>query len=98
MVLALAIGDIGVPLGSQGIPQKLKELLQPGKIHQVICTGNLCDEVRHMLNVSLSLSLAERIGLLLVLVFPFNPTTSDTHRVCDIRDTGNDGLPKDSFQ
>ncbi|WPT18178.1 Vacuolar protein sorting-associated protein 29 [Picochlorum sp. SENEW3] len=44
MVLALAIGDIGVPLGSQGIPQKLKELLQPGKIHQVICTGNLCDE------------------------------------------------------
>lgn len=55
MVLALAIGDIGVPLGSQGIPQKLKELLQPGKIHQVICTGNLCDEVRHNLNVSLSL-------------------------------------------
>lgn len=91
MVLALAIGDIGVPLGSQGIPQKLKELLQPGKIHQVICTGNLCDEVR-----LLKVSQADRIGLLLVLVFLSNPT-SDTQRVCETHHAGNDGLLKDSI-
>lgn len=91
MVLALAIGDIGVPLGSQGIPQKLKELLQPGKIHQVICTGNLCDEVR-----LLKVSQAQRIGLLLVLVFLSNPT-SDTQRVCETHHAGNDGLLKDSI-
>ncbi len=86
MVLALAIGDIGVPVGSQGIPQKLKELLQPGKIHQVICTGNLCDEVR------VCTYQAERIELLLVFVLWFNPDI-DSHFVCDTNLSGDDGLP-----
>eukprot|EP00890_Picochlorum_soloecismus_P001829 jgi/Picsp_1/2647/NSC_00877-R1_vacuolar protein sorting 29 protein len=44
MVLVLSIGDANVPFRSSAIPQKLRALLQPGKIHQILCTGNICDQ------------------------------------------------------
>eukprot|EP00775_Hariotina_reticulata_P007975 gene7975-8173_t len=42
MVLVLCIGDLHIPHRTTDIPQKFKELLKPGKIHQILCTGNLC--------------------------------------------------------
>lgn len=45
MVLVLCIGDIHVPHRAIDLPGKFKSLLQPGKIHAVLCTGNLCSEV-----------------------------------------------------
>jgi len=42
MVLVLCIGDFHVPHRSTDLPQRFKELLQPGKIHHILCTGNLC--------------------------------------------------------
>lgn len=45
MVLVLCIGDLNIPYSSAEVPGKLKALLQPGKIHQILCTGNLCDQV-----------------------------------------------------
>jgi hypothetical protein len=46
MVLVLCIGDLHIPHRTADIPQKFKELLKPGKIHQILCTGNLCCKVR----------------------------------------------------
>jgi len=42
MVLVLVIGDMHVPSRAHQIPAKFKALLVPGKIHTVLCTGNLC--------------------------------------------------------
>ena len=47
MVLVLCIGDFHVPHRSTDLPQRFKELLQPGKIHHILCTGNLCCRVQH---------------------------------------------------
>jgi len=41
-ILALVIGDFHIPDRSSGIPTQFKELLAPGKVQRVICTGNLC--------------------------------------------------------
>lgn len=41
MVLALVIGDLHIPHRAIDIPPKFKLLLTPGKIQQVLCTGNL---------------------------------------------------------
>eukprot|EP00879_Flechtneria_rotunda_P007509 GHRR01007878.1.p1 GENE.GHRR01007878.1~~GHRR01007878.1.p1 ORF type:complete len:191 (+),score=42.33 GHRR01007878.1:143-715(+) len=41
MVLVLCIGDLHIPHRTADIPQKFRELLKPGKIHQILCTGNL---------------------------------------------------------
>jgi vacuolar protein sorting-associated protein 29 len=46
MVLVLCIGDIHIPHRATDIPAKFRELLKPGKIHQILCTGNLCSKVR----------------------------------------------------
>jgi vacuolar protein sorting-associated protein 29 len=46
MVLVLCIGDLHIPHRTTDIPAKFKELLKPGKIHQILCTGNLCTKVR----------------------------------------------------
>ncbi|KAI8060148.1 vacuolar protein sorting-associated protein 29-like protein [Gongronella butleri] len=43
MVLALVIGDLHIPHRAHDLPLKFKKLLVPGKIQQIICTGNLCD-------------------------------------------------------
>ncbi|WIA38202.1 hypothetical protein OEZ86_001550 [Tetradesmus obliquus] len=44
MVLVLCIGDIHIPHRATDIPAKFRELLKPGKIHHVLCTGNLCSK------------------------------------------------------
>eukprot|EP00887_Chlorella_sp_A99_P003322 scaffold26.g3322.t1 len=44
MVLVLAIGDLHIPHRASDLPAKFRALLVPGKIHHVICTGNLCTE------------------------------------------------------
>lgn len=44
MVLVLVIGDLHIPHRIHDLPQKFKKLLVPGKIQQIICTGNVCDK------------------------------------------------------
>lgn len=43
MVLVLVIGDLHIPHRIHDLPAKFKKLLVPGKIQQILCTGNLCD-------------------------------------------------------
>ncbi|KZS97469.1 Metallo-dependent phosphatase [Sistotremastrum niveocremeum HHB9708] len=44
MVLVLVIGDLHIPYRVHDLPAKFKKLLVPGKIQQIICTGNVCDK------------------------------------------------------
>ncbi|KAI3657551.1 hypothetical protein MP638_000277 [Amoeboaphelidium occidentale] len=44
MVLVLLVGDFFIPFRSIEVPKKFKKLLVPGKIQQVLCTGNLCNK------------------------------------------------------
>ena len=44
MVLVLVIGDLHIPHRTYDLPAKFKKLLVPGKIQQIICTGNVCDK------------------------------------------------------
>ncbi|KAJ1563393.1 hypothetical protein HK405_002196, partial [Cladochytrium tenue] len=37
----LLLGDLHIPQRAIDLPPKFKKLLVPGKIHQIICTGNL---------------------------------------------------------
>ena len=46
MVLVLCIGDLHVPHRAAALPARFKALLVPGRIHHVLCTGNLCTRVR----------------------------------------------------
>ncbi|KIL60991.1 hypothetical protein M378DRAFT_874310 [Amanita muscaria Koide BX008] len=43
MVLVLTIGDLHIPHREHDLPAKFKKLLVPGKIQQILCTGNVCD-------------------------------------------------------
>ncbi|WFD34552.1 Vacuolar protein sorting-associated protein 29 [Malassezia cuniculi] len=43
-MLVLVIGDLHLPYRERDLPAKFKKLLVPGKIQQVICTGNVCDK------------------------------------------------------
>ncbi|EJU02323.1 Metallo-dependent phosphatase [Dacryopinax primogenitus] len=43
MVLVLLIGDLHIPYRTHDLPTKFKKLLIPGKIQQILCTGNVCD-------------------------------------------------------
>jgi vacuolar protein sorting-associated protein 29 len=43
MVLVLIIGDLHIPHRTHDLPSKFKKLLVPGKIQQILCTGNVCD-------------------------------------------------------
>jgi len=43
MVLVLVIGDLHIPHRIHDLPNKFKKLLVPGKIQQILCTGNVCD-------------------------------------------------------
>ncbi|KAF8515311.1 Metallo-dependent phosphatase-like protein [Hysterangium stoloniferum] len=47
MVLVLVIGDLHIPYRIHDLPAKFKKLLVPGKIQQIICTGNVCDKETH---------------------------------------------------
>ncbi|KAK9832101.1 hypothetical protein WJX81_007014 [Elliptochloris bilobata] len=44
MVLVLCIGDIHIPQRATDLPAKFKALLVPGKIHHILCPGNLCTQ------------------------------------------------------
>ena len=44
MVLVLVIGDLHIPHRIHDLPSKFKKLLVPGKIQQILCTGNICDK------------------------------------------------------
>jgi predicted phosphodiesterase len=44
MVLVLVIGDLHIPHRTHDLPAKFKKLLVPGKIQQILCTGNVCDQ------------------------------------------------------
>ena len=37
----LLLGDFHIPQKCNDIPEQFKELLQPGKIQHVLCTGNI---------------------------------------------------------
>ncbi|KAL1935286.1 hypothetical protein VTP01DRAFT_4426 [Rhizomucor pusillus] len=41
MVLVLVIGDLHIPHRAHDLPLKFKKLLVPGKIQQILCTGNI---------------------------------------------------------
>lgn len=45
MVLVLCIGDLHIPHRAADLPHKFKELLKPGKIHSILCVGNVCNKV-----------------------------------------------------
>jgi len=36
-------GDLHLPNRASDLPNKFRKLLVPGKIQQIICTGNVCD-------------------------------------------------------
>lgn len=42
MKLVLVLGDLHIPHRCSGLPVKFKNLLVPGKIQHILCTGNLC--------------------------------------------------------
>ncbi|KDQ53664.1 hypothetical protein JAAARDRAFT_136576 [Jaapia argillacea MUCL 33604] len=44
MVLVLIIGDLHIPHRVHDLPAKFKKLLVPGKIQQILSTGNVCDK------------------------------------------------------
>ena len=63
MVLALVIGDLHIPTRAAGIPRQFRELLVPGKVQHVLCTGDLCvKEVHDFLKVSPPRAAAPRWG------------------------------------
>jgi putative phosphoesterase len=41
-MLVLIIGDLHVPYKAHEICRVFRDHLQPGKIHQILCTGNVC--------------------------------------------------------
>ena len=45
MVLVLCLGDLHIPARAVDLPAKFKELLMPGKIHHILCSGNLNTKV-----------------------------------------------------
>lgn len=47
MVLVLIIGDLHIPHRVHDLPAKFRKLLVPGKIQQILCTGNVCDKETH---------------------------------------------------
>ncbi|KAI3623113.1 VPS29 [Malassezia furfur] len=46
-MLVLVIGDLLLPYRALDLPAKFRKLLVPGKIQQVVCTGNVCDKQTH---------------------------------------------------
>lgn len=41
-MLVLVLGDLHIPHRCANLPAKFKKLLVPGRIHHILCTGNLC--------------------------------------------------------
>lgn len=73
-----------LPARAADLPAKFRSLLVPGKIHHVLCTGNLCTEVGAAAPPRPSLALARRPARFLPS-FPPHPfhthahTTTTTH-------------------
>jgi vacuolar protein sorting-associated protein 29 len=44
MVLVLVIGDLHIPYRSHGLAKRFKNLLVPGRIQHILCTGNLSNK------------------------------------------------------
>eukprot|EP01006_Ploeotia_vitrea_P004112 TRINITY_DN11386_c0_g1_i2.p1 TRINITY_DN11386_c0_g1~~TRINITY_DN11386_c0_g1_i2.p1 ORF type:complete len:192 (-),score=82.07 TRINITY_DN11386_c0_g1_i2:220-750(-) len=42
--LVLVLGDIHIPHRQANLPEQFKDLLVPGKMQHVLCTGNLCSK------------------------------------------------------
>ena len=40
----LVLGDLHIPFRCNALPDKFKKLLVPGRIHHILCTGNLCSK------------------------------------------------------
>ena len=40
----LVLGDLHIPFRCNALPAKFKKLLVPGRIHHILCTGNLCSK------------------------------------------------------
>jgi vacuolar protein sorting-associated protein 29 len=40
--LVLVLGDFHIPFRASTLPSKFKKLLVPGRIHHILCSGNLC--------------------------------------------------------
>lgn len=40
----LVLGDLHIPFRCNALPGKFKKLLVPGRIHHILCTGNLCSK------------------------------------------------------
>ena len=38
------MGDLHIPFRCNALPAKFKKLLVPGRIHHILCTGNLCSK------------------------------------------------------
>ncbi|KAJ2493674.1 Vacuolar protein sorting-associated protein 29 [Coemansia sp. RSA 2050] len=47
MTLLLVVGDMHIPQSAADIPTKFRKLLVPGKIDQILCTGNLTDRATY---------------------------------------------------
>ncbi|KAJ2584857.1 Vacuolar protein sorting-associated protein 29 [Coemansia sp. RSA 1836] len=47
MTLILVVGDMHIPQRAADIPSKFRKLLVPGKIDQILCTGNLSDQATY---------------------------------------------------
>lgn len=43
-MLVLVLGDLHIPHRCASLPAKFKKLLVPGRIHHILCTGNLSKE------------------------------------------------------
>jgi len=43
-MLVLVLGDLHIPFRCNALPAKFKKLLVPGRIHHILCTGNLCSK------------------------------------------------------
>lgn len=61
MVLVLCIGDLHIPHRAADMPHKFKELLKPGKIHSILCTGNVCTKTffDHLKTISKDLNVVQ---------------------------------------
>mmetsp|Transcript_37489 Transcript_37489/g.94632 ORF Transcript_37489/g.94632 Transcript_37489/m.94632 type:complete len:203 (-) Transcript_37489:53-661(-) len=61
MVLILCIGDLHIPHRAQDLPTQFKELLKPGKIHSILCAGNLCSKtvVDYLRGISSDLTIVQ---------------------------------------
>ena len=48
-MLVLVVGDLHIPERKSAIPSKFRDILVPGKIQHILCTGNITGrEVRNL--------------------------------------------------